>query len=81
MAEAQTEKAFQKQHLFQSTKARGGKKVTTKTKRWYKDVGLGFKTPTGAFRSIRPWVGRRMEVNGLGADLGGTEEINRTGSR
>lgn len=25
----------------------GGKKVTTKTKRWYKDIGLGFKTPSG----------------------------------
>jgi hypothetical protein len=27
----------------------GGKKVTTKTKRWYKDVGLGFRTPAGKF--------------------------------
>ena len=26
----------------------GGKKVVTKTKRWYKDVGLGFKTPSEA---------------------------------
>jgi hypothetical protein len=26
----------------------GGKKVSTKEKRWYKDVGLGFKTPTEA---------------------------------
>lgn len=26
----------------------GGKKVATKTKRWYKDVGLGFKTPAEA---------------------------------
>ncbi|WVQ85914.1 40S ribosomal protein S11 [Cryptococcus sp. DSM 104549] len=47
MAE-QTEKAFQKQHLFQNAKSKGGKKVTTKTKRWYKDVGLGFKTPSEA---------------------------------
>ncbi|KAG8691098.1 hypothetical protein FRC11_006847 [Ceratobasidium sp. 423] len=47
MAE-QIEKAFQKQHLFQDAKARGGKKVVTKTKRWYKDVGLGFKTPAEA---------------------------------
>jgi hypothetical protein len=28
----------------------GGKKVTTKTKRWYKDVGLGFRTPAGEYR-------------------------------
>ncbi|CAE6423579.1 unnamed protein product [Rhizoctonia solani] len=62
MAE-QIEKAFQQQHLFQNAKARGGKsvpvrkwqlkliervKVVTKTKRWYKDVGLGFKTPSEA---------------------------------
>jgi hypothetical protein len=26
----------------------GGKKVATKDKRWYKDVGLGFKTPAEA---------------------------------
>lgn len=26
----------------------GGKKVVTKDKRWYKDVGLGFKTPSEA---------------------------------
>jgi hypothetical protein len=25
-----------------------GKKVVTKAKRWYKDVGLGFKTPNEA---------------------------------
>ncbi|THH03830.1 hypothetical protein EW145_g5974 [Phellinidium pouzarii] len=47
MAE-QIEKAFQKQHLFQNAKAKGGKKAVTKDKRWYKDVGLGFKTPTEA---------------------------------
>ncbi|KAI9444786.1 hypothetical protein H4582DRAFT_848470 [Lactarius indigo] len=47
MAE-QVEKAFQKQPLFQNAKARGGKKVSTKEKRWYKDVGLGFKTPPEA---------------------------------
>lgn len=26
----------------------GGKKIATKEKRWYKDVGLGFKTPPEA---------------------------------
>jgi hypothetical protein len=26
----------------------GGRKVGTKEKRWYKDIGLGFKTPTEA---------------------------------
>ncbi|PPQ63775.1 hypothetical protein CVT24_004317 [Panaeolus cyanescens] len=48
MADAQIEKAFQKQPIFQNAKARGGKKVATKDKRWYKDVGLGFKTPSEA---------------------------------
>ncbi|KAK6906650.1 40S ribosomal protein S11 [Kwoniella sp. B9012] len=47
MAE-QTQSAFQKQPIFQNAKSRGGKKVTARTKRWYKDVGLGFKTPTEA---------------------------------
>lgn len=27
-----------------------GKKVVTKAKRWYKDVGLGFKTPSEAIQ-------------------------------
>ncbi|KAJ7630919.1 ribosomal protein S17-domain-containing protein [Roridomyces roridus] len=44
----QIEKAYQKQPIFQNAKARGGKKVSTKEKRWYKDVGLGFKTPAEA---------------------------------
>ena len=30
------------------TRRTGGKKVTTKEKRWFKDVGLGFKTPSEA---------------------------------
>ncbi|KIJ68472.1 hypothetical protein HYDPIDRAFT_146609 [Hydnomerulius pinastri MD-312] len=49
MAE-QIEKAFQKQHLFQNAKARVGKKVSAKERRWYKDVGLGFKTPAEAIQ-------------------------------
>ncbi|KAK7064245.1 Serine/threonine-protein phosphatase [Favolaschia claudopus] len=47
MAE-QIEKAYLKQPIFQNAKARGGKKISTKEKRWYKDVGLGFKTPSEA---------------------------------
>ncbi|KAJ3283183.1 ribosomal 40S subunit protein S11A [Borealophlyctis nickersoniae] len=46
MAE-QTEKAFQSQAgIFQNPKLRG--KKTTSVKRWYRDVGLGFKTPREA---------------------------------
>ncbi|VVT47011.1 40S ribosomal protein uS17 [Magnusiomyces paraingens] len=41
----QSERGFQKQpHIFQYSKT----KVSKETKRWYKDVGLGFKTPTEA---------------------------------
>ncbi|AOW07471.1 40S ribosomal protein S11 [Yarrowia lipolytica] len=41
----QNERAFQKQpHIFQNAKS----KVNRKTKRWYKEVGLGFKTPSAA---------------------------------
>lgn len=42
----QSERAFQKQpHIFQNAKIVQGKKST---ERWYKDVGLGFKTPQTA---------------------------------
>jgi small subunit ribosomal protein S11e len=41
----QSERAFLKQpHIFQNPKVAG----KTKEKRWYKDVGLGFKTPKEA---------------------------------
>jgi small subunit ribosomal protein S11e len=40
--EQQAEKAFQRQPIFNNAKAKNSKKVT-KTKRWYKDVGLGIK--------------------------------------
>lgn len=43
MAE-QIEKSFQKQRLFHNAKfAVSSKKVGGKDRRWYKDVGLGFK--------------------------------------
>lgn len=48
MAE-QLEKSFQKQPLFHNTKfATTSKKVGGKDRRWFKDVGLGFKTPKEA---------------------------------
>jgi len=41
----QSERAFLKQpHIFTNPKTAG----KTKAKRWYKDVGLGFKTPKEA---------------------------------
>lgn len=41
--DAQVEKAYQKQAIFQNTKISKSKKAEGKEKRWYKDVGLGFK--------------------------------------
>ena len=41
----QTEKAFQKQPLFLNSKVA---RKSTRAKRWYKDVGRGFKTPNAA---------------------------------
>lgn len=41
----QSERAFQKQPIFLNSKAA---RKTTRTKRWYKDAGLGFKTPRAA---------------------------------
>jgi small subunit ribosomal protein S11e len=41
----QSERAFQKQPIFQNPKTA---KKSTRTKRWYKEVGLGFKTPRAA---------------------------------
>ena len=47
MAE-QIEKSFQKQPLFHNTKfVASSKKVNGKDRRWYKDVGLGFKVRFG----------------------------------
>ena len=38
----QTEKSYQKQEIFQNPK------LKKKEKRWFKDIGLGFKTPKEA---------------------------------
>ncbi|KMU80361.1 40S ribosomal protein S11 [Coccidioides immitis RMSCC 3703] len=46
----QSERAFQKQpHIFLNSKVKSkSKKVGKGGRRWYKDVGLGFKTPKTA---------------------------------
>ena len=43
--DVQNKQAYQKQPIFQATKTRsaGSAKRLGKEKRWYKDVGLGFK--------------------------------------
>ena len=46
----QSERAFQKQpHIFLNSKTKSkSKKVGKGGRRWYKDVGLGFRTPKNA---------------------------------
>jgi small subunit ribosomal protein S11e len=46
----QSERAFQKQpHIFQNAKVKSRKnRVGKGGRRWYKDVGLGFRTPKNA---------------------------------
>ncbi|CAN3376783.1 hypothetical protein DIURU_001563 [Diutina rugosa] len=67
----QSERAFQKQpHIFTNPKTKAGKK----TKRWYKEVGLGYKTPKAAIDGSYidkkcPFVG---EVSIRGKILSGT---------
>lgn len=45
----QSERAYQKQpHIFQNSKSQAKSKKAGQTRRWYKDVGLGFRTPKTA---------------------------------
>lgn len=39
-----------------------GKKVTTKEKRWFKDVGLGFKTPSEAINGTYIGMGLHSQI-------------------
>ncbi|KAG4303876.1 hypothetical protein PORY_002730 [Pneumocystis oryctolagi] len=79
----QSERAFQKQpHVFQNSKSQSAKKFG-KNKRWYKEVGLGFKTPKEAIKGEYidkkcPFVGN---VSIRGRILTGTvvsTKMNRT---
>jgi hypothetical protein len=45
----QSERAFQKQpHIFLNQKTKAKSKKVGQARRWYKDVGLGFRTPKTA---------------------------------
>lgn len=45
----QSERAFQKQpHIFLNSKTKAKSKKVGQARRWYKDVGLGFRTPKPA---------------------------------
>jgi small subunit ribosomal protein S11e len=58
----QSERAFQKQpHIFTAQKTRAAKRRVGKGgRRWYKDVGLGFKTPKTAIEGS--YIGLSLEV-------------------
>ncbi|KAK6333152.1 ribosomal 40S subunit protein S11A [Orbilia javanica] len=71
----QSERAFQKQpHIFLAHKASSQKKKAGKGRRWYKNVGLGFKTPKTAIEGAYidkkcPFTG---EISIRGRILSGT---------
>ena len=68
----QSERAFQKQpHIFQNAKvASKNSKKGKGGKRWYKEVGLGFRTPKLAIEGN--YIGMRDPATGLHhMDLGG----------
>jgi hypothetical protein len=71
----QSERAFQKQpHIFLNHKSKAkSTKVGKGGRRWYKDVGLGFRTPKTAIEgnyigmSIWALAGEGEYISGLGA--------------
>ncbi|GAA5894832.1 uncharacterized protein JCM6883_002226 [Sporobolomyces salmoneus] len=63
MAE-QVEKSFQKQPLFHNSKvSTTSRKVAGKDRRWYKEVGLGFKTPREAIEGT--YIDKKCPFTGL----------------
>jgi small subunit ribosomal protein S11e len=67
----QSERAFQKQpHIFTAQKVRSAKRRVGKGgRRWYKDVGLGFKTPKTAIEGS--YIGLSLEIPATLGDIGG----------
>ncbi len=67
----QSERAFQKQpHIFLNHKAKAAKsrRVGKGGRRWYKDVGLGFRTPRTAIEGT--YIGMdAIASNSLLADM------------
>ncbi|RSL98011.1 40S ribosomal protein S11-B [Fusarium oligoseptatum] len=61
----QSERAFQKQpHIFQNSKARTKSTRPGKGgRRWYKDVGLGFRTPKAAIEGS--YIDKKCPFTGL----------------
>ena len=70
----QSERAFQKQpHIFTNAKvASKNAKKGKGGKRWYKDVGLGFRTPKTAIEGN--YIGMRFPAIGLHySEMGGLD--------
>ncbi|OCL00921.1 40S ribosomal protein uS17 [Cenococcum geophilum 1.58] len=62
----QSERAFQKQpHIFLNSKAQSGKskRIGKGGRRWYKDVGLGFRTPKTAIEGS--YIDKKCPFTGL----------------
>ncbi|KAI5844638.1 ribosomal protein S17-domain-containing protein [Morchella snyderi] len=61
----QSERAFQKQpHIFLASKTRTAKRRVGKGgRRWYKDIGLGFKTPKTAIEGN--YIDKKCPFTGL----------------
>ncbi|KAF1998786.1 40S ribosomal protein-like protein S11 [Amniculicola lignicola CBS 123094] len=59
----QSERAYQKQpHIFLNHKVAGPKK-NTRSRRWYKDVGLGFRTPKTAIEGS--YIDKKCPFTGM----------------
>ncbi|KAJ5992350.1 hypothetical protein N7451_008074 [Penicillium sp. IBT 35674x] len=61
----QSERAFQKQpHIFLNSKSKAkSSKKADKTRRWYKEVGLGFRTPLTAIEGS--YIDKKCPFTGL----------------
>ena len=66
----QSERAFQKQpHIFLNAKSKTkSSRVGKGGRRWYKDVGLGFRTPKTAIEGtyIGMWILQLWKYGGMG---------------
>lgn len=60
----QSERAFQKQpHIFSLGRSSSGVRKASKQKRWWKEVGLGFKTPKTAIEGT--YIDKKCPFTGL----------------
>lgn len=79
----QSERAFQKQpHIFLASKTRAAKRRVGKGgRRWYKDVGLGFKTPKTAIEGTYIGLFSLLREIMEGTDIGDLEVRCKRGGR